>query len=186
MDQSSSSPNRPDPTNPDAAKRSAAAPFFRLTSSPLKFKLYLLTKLPAAFFSGLRLTKADADHCIVAVPYRWSTRNPFRSIYFACLGMAAEMSTGILAMAHVYKSNPAVSMLVVGMEASFYKKATGTTRFYCMDGGKIGETIARAISTGEGQTIKVRATGKSEEGDEIAEFLITWSFKVRQPVIKKP
>lgn len=188
MDQPSSSPNRPDPTNPDptnpdAANRSAgAASFFRLTSSPIKFRLYLLTKIPAAFFCGLRITKADADHCVVTVPYRWSTRNPFRSVYFACLGMAAEMSTGILAMAHVYKSNPAVSMLVVGMEAQFTKKATGRIRFTCNNGAAIREAVGRAKTTGEAQTVKAHSVGANEAGDNVAEFFITWSFKVKSRI----
>lgn len=153
--------------------------FFDLTSSPIKFKLYLLTKLPAAFFAGLKITKADADQCIIAIPYRWSTRNPFRSIYFACLGMAAEMSTGILAMANVYKSNPPVSMLVINMEANFTKKATGNTRFTCSDGPDIRDAVERAKATGEAQTIKVHSVGTNEANDIVAEFFITWSFKVK-------
>jgi len=153
--------------------------FFRLTGSPIKFRLYLLTKLPAAFFAGLRITSADADQCTVTVPYRWSTRNPFRSIYFACLGMAAEMSTGILAMAQVYKSNPPVSMLVTGMEAQFTKKATGRISFTCNDGKAIREAIERAKTTGEAQTIEARSVGTNVQGETVAEFLITWSFKVR-------
>jgi hypothetical protein len=156
--------------------------FYKLTSSPLKFRLYLLTKLPAAFFAGLRITKADADQCAVTVPYRWSTRNPFRSIYFACLGMAAEMSTGILAMAHVYKSNPPISMLVIGMEANFTKKATGITTFTCNDGAAIREAIQNSKATGEAQTVKVKATGTSKNGELVAEFSLTWSFKVKSRI----
>ena len=158
---------------------SAANPFFSLTRSPIKFKLYLFTKLPAAFFAGLKITRADNDQCVITIPYRWSTRNPFRSIYFACLGMAAEMSTGILAMANVYNSTPPVSMLVVTMEANFTKKATGNTRFTCNDGPAIREVVERAKATGEGQTIKVRSVGTNEANDIVAEFFITWSFKVK-------
>ena len=152
--------------------------FFRLTRSKLKFRLYLLTKLPAAFFAGLKVTAADIDSCIITVPYRWSTRNPFRSIYFACLAMAAEMSCGILAMANVYKSNPRVSMLVVNMEAGFTKKATGRTRFTCEEGKSIREAVDRARATGEAQTVRTRSVGTLETGEIVAEFFITWSFKV--------
>jgi hypothetical protein len=162
-----------------APASAGAGSFFRLTSSPLKFRLYLLTRLPAAFFAGLRIAKADADHCVVAIPYRWSTRNPFRSIYFACLGMAAEMSTGILAMAQVYKSNPPVSMLVTGMEAQFTKKATGHIRFTCNDGPAIREAVERAKTTGEAQTVKVHSVGSNEAQEIVSEFFITWSFKVK-------
>ncbi|HEV2482975.1 MAG TPA: DUF4442 domain-containing protein [Puia sp.] len=153
--------------------------FFRLTRSKFKFKLYLLTNLPAAFFAGLRVTKADTNSCIIMVPYRWSTRNPFRSIYFACLAMAAEMSTGILAMANTYKSDPRVSMLVVNMEAGFTKKATGRTRFTCEDGKSIREAVERAKATGEAQMIKTRSVGTLDTGEIVAEFFISWSFKAK-------
>ena len=152
--------------------------FFKLTRSPIKFRLYLLTNLPAAFFAGLRVAKADLDSCIITVPYRWSTRNPFRSTYFACLAMAAEMSCGILAMANVYKSNPRVSMLVVNMEAGFTKKAIGRTRFTCEDGKRIREAVERARATGEPQMVKTRSVGTLDTGETVAEFFITWSFKV--------
>lgn len=145
--------------------------------NPLRFRLYLLSRLPSAFFCGLRLSEASADHCVISVPYRWFTRNPFHSIYFACLAMAAEASTGILAMARVYKSNPPVSMLVVNMEAAFRKKATGRIRFRCDDGPAIREAIDRAKTTGEAQTVKARSTGTNANGETIAEFFITWSFK---------
>ncbi|HVG41559.1 MAG TPA: hypothetical protein VM888_08095, partial [Chitinophagaceae bacterium] len=68
--------------------------FFELIKSPLKFKLFMLQKLPAALFSGLAVKSITEEECTVSVPYKWFTQNPFRSTYFACLSMAAEMSTG--------------------------------------------------------------------------------------------
>ena len=153
--------------------------FSRLVQSKTKFKLYLLTNLPAAFFAGLRVTKADSNSCTITIPYRWSTRNPFRSIYFACLSMAAEMSCGILAMANVYKSVPKVSMLVINMEANFSKKATGRTRFSCEDGQQIREAVERAKATGEAQTVKTHSIGTLDTGEIVADFFITWSFKAK-------
>src|SRR5580698_6014615 len=95
-------------------------PFARTATNPFLFRLYLLTRLPSAFFAGLRISQLDADTCTVTVPYKWFTRNPFRSTYFACLAMAAEMSTGVLAMSQLYKSKPAVSMLVVKAESAYF------------------------------------------------------------------
>ena len=153
--------------------------FFSAIRHPLKSRLFLLTNLPSALFSGLRVAEADTEHCSVTVPYKWFTRNPFRSTYFACLSMAAEMSTGVLAMAHVYKSDPPVSMLVVGTEAIYTKKATDRTTFRCNDGPAIRDAIERARSTGEAQTIKARSIGTNISGEQVAEFFITWSFKVK-------
>src|SRR5881227_3751075 len=105
--------------------------FLEIVNNRTKARLFLLRKLPAAFFSGVRIEAASIEQCTVSVPYNWSTKNPFHSTYFACLSMAAELSTGVLAMAAVYGRKPAVSLLVVEMNSRFLKKATGKTRFTC-------------------------------------------------------
>src|SRR5687768_9353606 len=119
----------------------SANKFIRRLQHPVKFRLYLLYKLPAAFFSGVRIREIDEQHCVVTVPYKWFSQNPFRSTYFACLAMAAEMSTGSLAMVNV--AGRKVSMLVVKFEAAYFKKATSRTRFLCNDGPLLASTIAR-------------------------------------------
>lgn len=151
--------------------------FFRLINNPLKFRLFLLKKLPSAFFSGVRVKQVSEDACEVTVPYKWFSTNPFRSTYFACLSMAAEMSTGVLAMGHVYGLNPKVSMLVTKVEGQFFKKATGHTLFTCSDGQRIKEVIQKAITTGEAQQVSIHSIGKNVTGETVAEFIITWSFK---------
>jgi hypothetical protein len=104
---------------------------------------------------------------------------PFRSTYFACLSMAAEMSTGVLAMAQIYGRKPSVSMLVVGLEAKFYKKATGPTRFVCTDGLLVKEAVEAAIVSGEGQTVQLQSNGYNEQNEMVATFYFTWSFKAK-------
>src|SRR5258705_9857075 len=156
---------------------SNAAQFLQLIKHPIKFRIFLLSKLPSAFFSGVRVIKADENKCSVKIPYKWFTQNPFRSTYFACLSMAAEMSTGVLAMAHIYKREPAVSMLVLKVEGSFIKKATGITVFTCDDGVLIRKTIEDAIFSNEGKIVTARSYGRNTEGEIVAEFAITWSFK---------
>ncbi|HJW17002.1 MAG TPA: DUF4442 domain-containing protein [Flavisolibacter sp.] len=163
--------------NDQGASDSSRAAFFALISNPLKFKLFLFRKLPAAYFSGLRVKELSENICIVTVPYKWFTQNPFRSTYFACLAMAAEMSTGILAMANTYKRSPAVSMLVVGMEGKFYKKASGITHFICNSGFEIKNTVNEAIVANEGRTIRILSSGYNENKELVSEFWITWSFK---------
>ena len=148
---------------------------------PVKFRMFLLSKLPAAFFAGLKVKDVDAKHCIVAVPYKWFTKNPFRSTYFACLSMAAEMSTGALSMAHLYRSDPPVSMLVVKVESEYFKKATGPTFFVCEDGDIIQQAIEETIANGEVRIVRAKSTGSNKAGEAIAEFFITWSFKAKPP-----
>jgi hypothetical protein len=153
--------------------------FFSLIRNPIKFRLFLLTKLPSAFFSGVRVRYVDEEKAVVTIPYKWFSTNPFRSTYFACLSMAAEMSTGVLAMAHTYKEHPPISMLVLKVEGNFSKKATGVTTFTCDDGHMVKHAVREAAASGKGTMATMRSVGTNKEGEIVAEFNITWSFKVK-------
>lgn len=122
----------------------------------------------------------NEEKCITSVPYKWLTQNPFRSVYFASLAMAAEMSTGALALSNIYKGIPGVSMLLTKMEASYFKKASGTIYFTCEQGKEITIVINEAISSGEGKNIIMRSAGKNKNDEVVAEFLFTWSFKAKR------
>lgn len=154
--------------------------YIQLMTSYWRFRFFLLWKLPAAFFSGVRIKLMRPDKCETTIKYKWFSQNPFRSTYFACLAMAAELSTGALAMAHLYKREPAVSMLVTHLEAEYFKKATGRTVFCCEEGLALAAAIQRAVDTGEGQQLKVTTTGTNAEGEMVARFHITWSFKAKK------
>ena len=158
---------------------SSADKFFDLVRHPIKFRLFLLSKLPSAYFSGVRVRYADVEKCVVTVPYKWFSTNPFRSTYFACLGMAAEMSTGVLAMAHTYEQMPKMSMLVIRTEATYLKKATGITTFTCEDGRLIEQSVKEAMASGKGTAVSARSVGTDQQGNVVAEFIFTWSFKAK-------
>jgi len=160
--------------NPNSKK------FIKIMKHPVKFRMFLFSKLPAAYFAGVRIREVDEKKCVVTVPYKWFSQNPFRSIYFACLSMAAELSTGSLAMAQLYKIEPPVSMLVVKVESEYYKKASERIRFTCEDGELFCQAIEHTIATGEAVSVKAKSTGINSKGDVVAEFLITWSFKAKR------
>ncbi|MFZ9386608.1 MAG: DUF4442 domain-containing protein [Chitinophagaceae bacterium] len=153
--------------------------FLRLVRSPFRFGLFLIARLPAAWLAGVRVREISDSRCRVTVPYKWLSQNPFRSTYFACLSMAAEMSTGTLAMAQLYKIRPPVSMLVVKVESEYFKKATRRTSFICEDGDLFRQAVEETIRTGESRVIRARSVGRNPEGEVVSEFFITWSFKVK-------
>lgn len=150
-----------------------------IATSGFKFRLYLLTKLPAAFFSGIRIKEISQEKCTTSVPYKWLTQNPFSSTYFASLAMAAEMSTGILALINIYKKVPHISMLVTKMEANYFKKAREITFFTCTQGSEIATAVNQAASGKEATIISVKSTGINDKNELVAEFLFTWSFKAK-------
>ena len=95
--------------------------------------------------------------------------------------MAAEMSTGVLAMGHIFKKDPEVSMLVTKIEGNFFKKATGQVTFISEDGRRIATMIKEAMASGKSVSVNTYSTGKNKAGETVAEFVITWSFKVKTP-----
>jgi len=149
----------------------------KLAKSNFLMKLFMLKHLPMAFFAGLKITNIDQATASVTVPYKYLNKNPFRSVYFAVLSMAAELSTGILAMAAINDFSIPISMLVLEMKASFLKKARTKIIFKCHEGDQFSSAIARSIETGEGQITEVTSKGYDTEGDEVAEFKFTWTFK---------
>jgi acyl-coenzyme A thioesterase PaaI-like protein len=157
-----------------------ASEFIQLVTSPVKFRLFMLAKLPMGLLAGLKVISISKQHASVLIPYKYLNKNPFNSIYFACLSMAAELSTGALCLMHIYKSHPAVSMLVVNMEAEFDKKATGKIIFTCNDGHLIKEAAERTKATGEGITILAKSIGVNERNEQVAKFSFTWSLKAKK------
>lgn len=144
-----------------------------------KQRLFLFTKLPSAWFMGVRVKSIDTQKCEVTLPYSWWSQNPFKSIYFAAQAAAAELSTGALAMMAL-QGQPPVSMLVGDMKGEFIKKATQKTTFTCTDAHKIFEAIAQTLRTGEGTTATIESIGTQEDGVVVSRFSFTWSFKAKK------
>ncbi|MCK5775660.1 MAG: DUF4442 domain-containing protein [Bacteroidales bacterium] len=149
----------------------------KMAISNWKMKAFMLQNLPMAFLAGLRIITIDREQAQVGIPHKYLNKNPFKSMYFATQSMAAELSTGILAMAAVKDSDVAVSMLVLNMKASFTKKATSKIIFSSNDGKAIAEAIKRTLEDGEGHTIIATSIGKNTNGEVVSEFEFNWTFK---------
>lgn len=144
-----------------------------------KINTFLFLKLPSAWWCGVRLRAIDGVSAMVTVPDTWFTRNPFRSMFWAVQGMAAELSTGALVMERIGKSGQSVSMLVASNKAVFHKKATGRIRFTCNEGERIDRSLQEALETGEGRTFWLRSTGVDSQGQTVSTFDFEWTVKPR-------
>jgi len=136
---------------------------------------YFLLHLPGAFFFGLKVNTINYEKSIIEVPYRWSTKNPFRSIYFAALTAAAELSTGILALAAI--EGKSISMLVTKVQGEFLKKAKGITFFECNEVAALRDAVQIAHDNAQGSVVTLKSTGRNQQGEIVAEFKFEWSFK---------
>ena len=156
----------------------AVQKFMKDSVHPLKQFLFLFMKLPGALFFGIRLRKISPSDSLVTVPFRWSTKNPYRSMYFATQCAAGEFATGALATMAL-QDRPSTAILVANMRAEFFKKAATTISFTCNQGAEVIETVNEVIETGEAKDITMIATGKDESGDVVSKIYITWTFKKR-------
>ena len=150
--------------------------FLRRANTSWQMRLFLLWKLPGAWFMGIRVRSCDLEQCVAELPFGWRSQNPFRSTYFAAQCAAGELSTGLLALAHL-QEKPPCSMLVTHIEADFYKKADQTLAFTCAEGNNFLAVLQKALETNEAQTYVATSIGTLPDGREAARVRVTWSFK---------
>ena len=151
-----------------------------LMSKPFLFRLSMLYLLPMGFLSGMTIKSIDNRKCVVRVKYKFLNKNPFKTTYWAVLGMAAELAGGALLLSFTRNVSPSVATYVVGCDAKFVNRALGVTTFECNEGELIKEKVKEAAETGEGVTFKTSTTGYSKDGTTVADFVFTWSVKGRE------
>lgn len=152
-----------------------ATDYQRKMTNPIIFWWAMLVKLPSAIFWRLRIKTLGPEKCQVTIPYFWRSQNPFRSIYFAALAGAAELSTGALCQLAL-AGKGAFSMLVVDFRAEYHKKANSKITFTCEQGTELFQLID-SLNVGETNQLTMISEGKNPSGEVVARFYVTWSFK---------
>jgi acyl-coenzyme A thioesterase PaaI-like protein len=147
--------------------------------SPFKQRLYYLKSLPMGLISGIRLIQLDEERSVAEVPFRWCNKNPFRSMYFAVQSMAAELSTAAPVMLALKGFDADVALIIVDLKAEFIKKARSRIVFTCTDYDKIYHAVAQLQQVEDTAVVVVKTVGRDENGEEVAVFYFTWSFKRR-------
>ena len=147
--------------------------------TPSKVNAFMFFKLPLGWWSGMRVKTLTDTTAVVLIKHKWINQNPFKSMFWAAQGMAAEMSTGVLVMQEIERSKRKVSKLVTHQEGDFFKKATGIIIFTCNGGNEIREAIEKSVKTGEGQVITLISEGVNEDGVVVSIFQFQWSLKVK-------
>ena len=149
-----------------------------MINTPNKINRWMLFKLPAAWLSGVRLSLINDSRCEVKVKFKWINQNPYRSMFWAVQGMAAELTTGMLLTNSIQNSKANISMLLVSNKSNFHKKAVGKITFICEEGENAKKLINSTI---QNITSKAwfKAKGYDETGDLVSEFDFEWSCKKR-------
>ncbi|UII79046.1 DUF4442 domain-containing protein [Flagellimonas sp. CMM7] len=151
-----------------------------MASSASKFNTFTFFKLPSAWWCGVRVKYIDDKKAVTSVTHRWINQNPFKSMFWAVQGMAAELSTGAMVINQIKESGKKISMLVLNNNANFSKKAIGKITFTCEDGHLIEDAIKKTIETGEGQTIWMKSVGVNTDGVVVSTFNFEWTIKLKK------
>lgn len=100
-------------------------------------------------------------------------------MYWAVQGMAAELACGMLVMQAIRNESRSISMLLVGSQAKFTKKATGRIEFECLDGAVAKRGVAQSLSQSEGVQFDLTVIGRDARRDIVSEFVFNWSVRTR-------
>ena len=146
--------------------------------TPNQINKWMLFKLPAAWLTGVRILSISDTKCEVKVRFKWINQNPYRSMFWAIQGMAAELTTGMLLTKSIQESNTNISMLLVGNKSNFYKKAVGKIKFIC-DEGEAAKELINLTKKNITHKAWLKAKGIDETGDMVSEFDFEWSCKKR-------
>jgi hypothetical protein len=143
-----------------------------------KLRLWMLTHLPMGFLTGMRIQSLDEQGCVVVLKERWWIRNPFGSVFWAVMGMAAELSTG--ALIYVYAGKE-VKFILVGMEGTFFKKAKGKSYYFCQAGSEVQRNIEQLRNAGDTGEVIMPVLVKDAGDQLLAGFSYRW--QLRKPMI---
>jgi|TARA_B100000767_G_scaffold110162_1_gene105474 hypothetical protein len=146
--------------------------------TPNQINKWMLFKLPAAWLTGVRISSISDTKCEVKVRFKWINQNPYRSMFWAVQGMAAELTTGMLLTKSIQESNTNISMLLIGNKSNFYKKAVGKIKFIC-DQGDVAKELINSTKKNITHKAWLKAKGFDETGDVVSEFDFEWSCKKR-------
>jgi hypothetical protein len=147
--------------------------------TPIRINIFNFFKLPSVWWCGIRVTKIDDVSCQVKVVHRWINQNPFKSMFWAVQGMAAELTTGVLIMEAIQNSKRKVSMLVLNNRANFSKKARGKVLFECDEKQKLSKAMNQLIKTQKPQSVWLTSKGIDQNGDIVSTFEFEWTLLLK-------
>jgi Domain of unknown function (DUF4442) len=146
--------------------------------SPWKLRLWMVSKLPMGLLSGMVIEALDEKGCRVMLKDRRWIRNPFGSVFWAVMGMAAELSTG--ALMYTFASGTGMKFILVGIEAKFFKKARGKSFYFCDAGPEVYQAFNESVNTNDTSIVILPVTAKDQQGEILAAFTFQW--QLRKPI----
>lgn len=147
--------------------------------TPAGINIFTFFNLPSAWWCGVRIVKLTPVICEAKVRLKWINQNPFKSMFWAIQGMAAELATGLPITLEIREAEQPISMLVLNNKANFSKKARGRIHFVCKERARVKEAVAKTLATNQSQTIWLTSVGTDQAGDVVSTFKFEWTLKAK-------
>ncbi|MBK8112017.1 MAG: DUF4442 domain-containing protein [Saprospiraceae bacterium] len=143
---------------------------------PIKYRFYMLWRLPSLIFWGIRVKSIDHLSATVVMKHGWTNQNPFGSVYFSALNGAAELSTGILGAGCT--PGPASFFPCWWWSRGLnFTKAKGKLLFTCTQGEEVNATLQQLDQNGGNTTLWLHSSASNEAGETVGEFSFLWALK---------
>ena len=134
-----------------------------------------MRRLPMGLLSGMVIESLNEDSCRVILKDRPWIRNPFGSVFWAVMGMAAELSTG--ALIYAYLSGTNTKYILIGVKCDFLKKLRGKSFYFCPSGKEVLRNLENLENPGDTCTVQLSVTAHDQAGNIVADFKFYWQFR---------
>jgi hypothetical protein len=148
----------------------------------LFLKAYGLFKIPLLAYVGPKCLELSRTRSVIRIKLRRRTKNHLNVMYFGALGIGAELSIAITAVASIYESGQRIDFIFKDFKANFLKRCDGDVHFICDEADKVRALIEKATKTGERLegTFKAYSTVPStSDTEKVATYELTLSVKNR-------
>jgi hypothetical protein len=145
-------------------------------------KLYGFLKIPLLAYVSPKCTELTPTRSVIKIKLGRRTQNHLKVMYFGALGIGAELSIAITAVAAIYESGQKIDFIFKDFKADFLKRCDGDVHFICEEADKVRALIEKAKTSSERLegTFKAYSTVPSKSPTEkVATYELTLSVKNR-------
>lgn len=153
-----------------------------LFKANLFLKAYGLFKIPLLAYVAPKCVELTPTRSVIKIKLNRRSQNHLKVMYFGALGIGAELSVAITAVASIYESGQRIDFIFKDFKAEFLKRCDGDVHFICEEADRVRALIEKASSCPERLegTFKGYCTVPSKsETDKVATYELTLSVKNR-------
>ena len=156
----------------------------RFLSQKFKMTMFIryfgFTKVPMIFYCRPKVIEINSDSVTVKIPLLRRNKNHVGSMYLGALSVGADITSAMLALGIIKKSDKKIIPIFKDFHADYYKRAEGDVHFVCNEGIKIKKMLKEVIDNNVriNEKIIVNAYVPTKLGEEVvAKFSLTLSLK---------